>query len=192
MTATISKDDRWFEDYRPGNVYDLGPITVSEAEIIAFATKYDPQPFHVDPNIGLASPLGGLVASGWHTCALMMRMMVDGLISIPASLGSPGMDEIRWLKPVNPGDVLRGRAEITSARRSQSKPDRGIVKMTIAVSNQHGETVLTSAGSGLYKVKPVSHSSQEGNPGSRCAREPRVMAPWRPRNYFGNRTPSMT
>jgi acyl dehydratase len=149
-----NKDDRWFEDYAVGNVYELGPVIVEEAEILDFGRRYDPQPFHTDPNIGAASPYGGLIVSGWHTCALMMRMLVEGLISRKSGLGSPGMEQIRWLKPVRPGDALRCRVEVTSARRSQSRPDRGIIAMDIAVTNQTGETVMTAKGWGIYRVRP--------------------------------------
>src|SRR5258706_9172215 len=133
MPFPNNKDDRWFEDYAAGDVYELGPIVMEEAEIVDFGRRYDPQPFHTDPVIGAASPFGGLTASGWHICAVMTRMLVDGLISRPASLGSPGMDQIRWVKPVRPGDALRCRLEITSARLSQSRPDRGIISMDITV-----------------------------------------------------------
>ncbi len=154
MAELKDKDDRWFEDYAVGTVYDLGPAVMEEAEILEFARRYDPQPFHTDPNIGAASPFGGLTASGWHTCAVMMRMLVDGLISRPASLGSPGMEQIRWLKPVRPGDTLRCRVEITAARLSKTRPDRGIITMGLTLINQNDEAVMTAAGAGMYRVRP--------------------------------------
>jgi len=155
MKVSKAKDDCWFEDYAVGDVRELGPVDVTEAEILDFGRRYDPQPFHTDPNIGARSPYGGLIASGWHICAVMMRMLVDELISQPASLGSPGMDQIRWLKPVRPGDTLRCRVEITSARLSQSRPDCGIITMDIALRNQNGEVVTTCSGAGMYRARPA-------------------------------------
>jgi acyl dehydratase len=149
------KDERWFEDYAPGDVYEFGPVIIEEAEILDFGRRYDPQPFHTDPAIGIDSPFGGLTASGWHTCAIMTRMLVEGLVSRLASLGSPGMEQIRWVKPVRPGDALRCRLEITSSRRSQSRPDRGIISMAITMLNQNGDVVMTCSGAGLFRVRPM-------------------------------------
>ncbi len=165
--ALPDKDDRWFEDYAPGNVYELGPLIVEEADIVDFGRRYDPQPFHTDPAIGAASPYGGLIASGWHTCALMMRMLVDGLISRTSALGSPGVDQVRWLRPVRPGDALRCRVEVTSARRSQSRPDRGIITIETTVMNQAGETVMTCRGSGMYRARPGREGERSGDQAGR-------------------------
>ena len=154
MAIPENKDGLWFEDYAAGNVYEMGPAVVEEAEILDFARRYDPQPFHTDPSIGAASPYGGLIASGWHVCAVMMRMLVDGVISRNASLGSPGMDRIRWVKPVRPGDALRCQVEVTGSRRSKSRPDRGIISMDMTMLNQNGEVVMTCSGSGLYRLRP--------------------------------------
>lgn len=120
-------DDRYFEDYLPGAVYEYGYATVTEQEIIAFATRFDPQPIHIDPGFAAAGPFGGLIASGWHTAGIMMRLIADHFLSKVASLGSPGIDELRWPAPVRPGDSLRLRTTITQARRSRTKPDRGLV-----------------------------------------------------------------
>jgi acyl dehydratase len=155
MPLPQNKDERWFEDYRAGQVYEFGPAVMEEAEILDFGRRFDPQPFHTDPDIGAASPFGGLAASGWHVCAVMMRLLVDGLISRAASLGSPGIEQIRWVKPVRPGDALKCRLTITSARRSRSRPDRGIISMHVAVLNQNAEVVMTCSGAGLYKARPV-------------------------------------
>jgi acyl dehydratase len=160
MPILINKDDLWFEDYAAGDTYEFGPVVIEEAEILEFGRRFDPQPFHTDPAIGEASPFGGLAASGWHVCAVMMRLLVEGLISQTASLGSPGMEQIRWLKPVRPGDALRCKLKITSARRSQSRPDRGIISMDIAVLNQNAEVVMTCSGAGMYRTRPAQLGSK--------------------------------
>jgi acyl dehydratase len=140
----------YFEDLTPGRVFDLGSIEVTEDEIIEFATRFDPQPFHVDPQAGAASHFGGLVASGWHTCALFMRLLVDGIVSQTTSMGSPGMDEVRWAAPVRPGDTLTGTFTIAEALASTSKPDRGIIRSVCEMRNQDGTVVLTMRGMGMY------------------------------------------
>jgi acyl dehydratase len=133
---------RYFEDYVPGTAVDCGSFSLSEAEIIAFAKEYDPQPFHVDPVGAKDGPFGGLIASGWQTTSLMMRQLVDYYVSPESSLGAAGVDEIRWPKPVRPGDSLRVRATVLEARRSASKPDRGIVKSLAELTNQDGDLVM--------------------------------------------------
>jgi acyl dehydratase len=133
---------RYFEDYVPGLTVDCGGFSVSEAEIIAFAKEYDPQPFHVDPVGAKDGPFGGLIASGWQTTSLMMRQLVDYYVSPESSLGAAGVDEIRWPKPVRPGDSLRVRATVLEARRSASKPDRGVVKSLAELTNQDGDLVM--------------------------------------------------
>lgn len=142
-TFTTPIEKRYFEDYVPGSVHEFGPIKVEEAEIIEFARRYDPQPFHIDPEAAKDSIYGGLIASGWHTAGLMMRLLVDHYLSHVASLGSPGVDELRWLKPVRPGDELSVRVTVLETRRSRSKPDRGIVRSFVEVLNQKGEVVMT-------------------------------------------------
>jgi acyl dehydratase len=145
---------RYFEDYPPGTSRDCGSISLSEAEIISFATQFDPQPFHVDPAAAARGPFGGLIASGWHTAALVMRQLVDHYLSAEASLGSPGLDEIRWPEPVRPGDTLRVRATPVEARRSASKPDRGILKTVIEAVNQDGRTVMRATATNFLRVRP--------------------------------------
>ncbi|MBI4962207.1 MAG: MaoC family dehydratase [Desulfomonile tiedjei] len=135
--------DRYFEDYAPGSVHELGGITIEEAEILSFGRRFDPQPFHTDPEAAKRSSFGGLIASGWHTASLMMRLFVEYYLSQVASLGSPGVDELRWLKPVYPGDRLSARVTVTEATRSRSKPDRGIVRSYIEVLNQRNDIVMT-------------------------------------------------
>jgi len=132
----------YYEDFQPGDTIALGSVVVSEAEIVEFARRYDPQVFHLDPERAKDSIYGGLIASGWHTAALCMRLLVDGVFGDAAGMGSPGVDELRWLKPVRPGDALSGRLLVLERIPSRSKPDRGIVKFRAELDNQHGETVL--------------------------------------------------
>ena len=146
---------KYWEDFHAGEVLELGSREVSREEIIDFARRYDPQPFHVDEEAARRSEFGGLIASGWHTCGLLMRMMVDRVLTGGASLGSPGVEEIRWLKPVRPGDVLRARATVTETRASASKPDRGIIRLKWEAFNQHDELVLTMATVALYGRRPA-------------------------------------
>jgi len=136
-------DDRYFEDYVPGSVYEFGSILMEEKEMIDFATRYDPQAFHTDPDAARKSVFGGLIASGWHTGAVSMRLIVDHYLSRVASLGSLGIDEMRWLKPVRPRDELSIRVTVLQVRLSQSKPDRGIVRSLVEVMNQDREVVMS-------------------------------------------------
>jgi len=148
-------EDRYFEDYVPGAVHEFGSIAVEEDEMIEFARRFDPQPFHTDPVAARESIFGGLIASGWYTAGLMMRLYVDQYLSHVASLSSPGVDELRWLKPVRPGDALSIRITITETKRSRSKPDRGIVHSYIEVLNQNGETVMSVKGVNLLGCRDV-------------------------------------
>jgi acyl dehydratase len=136
-------EDRYFEDYLPGAVFEYGDIPVSEAEIIEFARRYDPQDMHVDPEAAARGRFGGLVASGWHTAAMIMRLVVDNFLPKAASLASPGIDELRWLKPVRPGDALRIRVTVLEATPSRSRSDRGMVRSLVEVLNQDGEVVMS-------------------------------------------------
>lgn len=142
-TFTTQIDDRYLEDYTPGGVYQFGPIAVEESEIIAFGKRFDPQPFHTDPEAAKESSFGGLIASGWHSASLMMRLFVDHYLTRCASLGSPGVDELRWLKPVRPGDELLLRVTVAEVTPSRSKPDRGLLRSYIEVLNQHDQVVMT-------------------------------------------------
>ena len=134
--------DRWFEDYVPGAVHDLGSVVVDEQEVVAFARQFDPQPFHLDQERAKKSAFGGLVASGWHTACMVMRLMVDHYLSEVSSEGSPGIDELRWLRPVRPGDQLLVKITILDARRSRSRPERGVVRSQIKTLNQDGQVVM--------------------------------------------------
>ena len=136
-------DKRYFEDYVPGSVFEYGTVTVNQADVIEFAQRCDPQPFHIDPAAAARGPFGGLIASGWHTASLVMRLVVDHYLSSVAGLGSPGVEELRWTRPVRPGDSLRVRVSVLDARRSRSKPDRGIVRSHIEVLNQAGDVVMS-------------------------------------------------
>jgi acyl dehydratase len=142
----VPPDQRYFEDYTPGQVYELGTVTVSEAEIIDFARQFDPQYFHIDPEKAKSSRFGGIIASGWHTIGVTMRLYVDHFLSHVASLASPGIDEIRWPNPVRPGDILKVRVSVLEARPSGSKPDRGVVRAKIEAINQRNEQVLSMIG----------------------------------------------
>ena len=139
-----------FEDFNVGETDVLGSHTVTEAEIVAFAKKYDPQPFHTDPEAARATIFGGLIASGWHTCAIMMRLSVEAARrKDAAATGSPGVDSCRWLKPVRPGDTLTARTEVLETWPSRSKPI-GFVRSRVEMLNQHGEVVLALVGIAMY------------------------------------------
>ncbi|MBO0690118.1 MAG: MaoC family dehydratase [Candidatus Dormibacteraeota bacterium] len=160
MTEAIGADfavplaDRYLEDYVPGSVYEYGDLTVTEAEILEFGERFDPQPMHTDPVAAVAGAFGGLVASGWHTTALMMRLYADHYLSHVASLGSPGVEELSWPAPVRPGDRLRLRVEIEDVRPSRTRPDRGVVRTRAWLRNQRGETVLSLTALNLVRRRP--------------------------------------
>ncbi|MET0982840.1 MAG: MaoC family dehydratase [Telluria sp.] len=145
----------YFEDFEPGQEIDLGQRTVTEEEIIAFATQFDPQPFHIDREAAAGSIYGGVIASGWHTCAMMMRMVVDGIPCAESSMGSPGLDGIRWLQPVRAGDTLSVRYLTKQVKASNSKPDRGVVWSTWVATNGRGETVCTIDGMAMFRRRPA-------------------------------------
>jgi acyl dehydratase len=139
----VPVENRYFEDYVAGSVYEFGSIAVEEAEMIAFAERFDPQILHADPEAAKNTVFGGLIASGWYTAGLMMRLYVDHYLSWVASLSSPGVDELRWIMPVRPGDELWLRVTVLETRRSRSKPDRGIVHSFVEVMNQNREVVMS-------------------------------------------------
>ena len=141
---------RYWEDFRIGDVVEVGPVTVTGDEIIEFATRFDPQPFHIDPDAAEQTPFGGLIASGWHTTALFMGMFVRAVLLDTASLGSPGVDEIRWTAPVRPGDTLSGRSTVTDVQPSAKDPRRGTVFTTNEVFNQDGVLVLRLKARGFF------------------------------------------
>lgn len=145
----------YFEDFQAGMKIQVGTRVVEEDEIIDFATKFDPQPFHIDPQAAAESFYGGIIASGWHTCGMIMRLMVDNMLKDSSSMGSPGLDEIRWLKPVRAGDTLNVSSTILEVRPSTSKPDRGVVVTQWEAHNQRGELVTTIKGLGMFGRRPV-------------------------------------
>ena len=144
----------YWEDFLPGEVDEIGRHTFAEDEIVEFARQFDPQPFHTDPEAAKRLFFGGLIASGWHTCAIGMRLMVQHYIGRSASAGSPGVENIRWLAPVRPGDTITYRRVILEARPSGSKPDLGLVRSRSEALNQRGEMVMTMEGWGLFRRRP--------------------------------------
>jgi acyl dehydratase len=147
-------NERYFEDYPVGESFDYGPVSVSEADILRFAREFDPQRKHADPEAARRGPFGSLIASGWHTVAVVMRVLVDNYFSAVADIASPGVDELRWPCPVRPGDTLRVRVTVIDARISKSKPDRGIVTSLIKAVNQDGSLVLSLKGISLVLRRP--------------------------------------
>ena len=151
---------KYWEDITVGHTATLGSHTVTEEEILAFAKKYDPQPFHIDPEAAERSIFGGLIASGWHSCAIMMRLSVDHMKKEQlAGVGSPGIDSCRFVKPVRPGDTLTVRTVITESWPSKSKPI-GFIRRRADMVNQHGEVVLTVIGVGMFKRREASGTGQ--------------------------------
>ena len=146
----------YFEDFAAGQVREFGSYHVTAEEIVTFATRYDPQPFHVDEAAAAKSIYGGLIGSGWMTCAIAMRMVCDDYIIDAASMGSPGVDLLRWKLPVRPGDVLHMRLTVLEVKPSQSKPDRGIVRSHWEVLDQRNEVVMTSEGIGMFRRRPAA------------------------------------
>lgn len=143
----------FLEDLEAGQVYQLGSQSLSEDEIIAFAERYDPQPFHIDPDAAAETIYEGVIASGWQTACLFMRLFVDGLLNRSAAMGSPGLDELRWLKPVRPGDRLEARVEVLEIRPSRSKPDRGLARLRCVVAGGSGDEVLTFVANVLFQKR---------------------------------------
>ncbi len=143
MAFSTPIDDRYFEDYVEGDVHRFGSIAVEADEVVAFAKRFDPQTLHTDPEAARLTPFAGLIASGWHTAGLTMRLYVEHYLTHVASLASPGLDELRWLRPVRPGDTLSVRVTVLKAAPSKSKPDRGAVTSLVEVFNQADEAVMT-------------------------------------------------
>lgn len=141
MLSTLSK--LHFEDFTPGRTIEHGPRPVTREEIVAFAAQYDPQPMHLDEEAGRNSMLGGLGASGWHSCGIMMRMICDGFMLNSASMGAGGVEDVKWLRPIRPGDQLTLRATVLDVRISRSRSDMGIVRFLFEMFNGHGERVMT-------------------------------------------------
>jgi len=147
---------KYFEDFEEGSFREFGEYHVTEEEIIEFASKYDPQPFHLSEEAGKAMIFGGLCASGWHTCAMAMRMLVDNMPEDSGSLGAAGIDELRWVKPVFPGDTLRMRSTVVSKKESRSRPELGIMVMKNEVFNQKDELVLSFCPTVMHRRRPAA------------------------------------
>ena len=150
--------DRYFEDYPLGAVFEFGSATITEQSIIDFARQYDPQAMHVDPTWAAQGPFGEVIASGWQTVAVMMRLFVDHYLP-KGGLAAPGIDELRWPRPVRPGDTLRVRVTVLEARQSRSRPDRGLVRCLVEVLNQNDEIVLTMKPMNMVRCRPESLAS---------------------------------
>jgi acyl dehydratase len=147
---------RAYDDFAVGDVFDFGPKHVTRAEIIAFAAEFDPQPFHLDEQAPATALLGGLIASGWHVCAIFMRMLCDGLLLDSLCLGSPGVETLKWQRPVRPGDTVSGRSTVLDMRPSVSRPTRGLVRFRHEVMNQAGETVMWMENSVFFERRAKS------------------------------------
>jgi acyl dehydratase len=147
---------RYFEDFTAGESIELGSRTITEDEIIAFARQYDPQPFHLDREAAKQSIFGGLVASGWHTAGLFMRMLVDSVISRSHGMGSPGLEQLSWPAPLRPGDTMTGRISVLETRSSRSRPEMGIVRWHGEAFNQRGELVMTLIAINFFSRRPGS------------------------------------
>ena len=157
MTADASQpnDTLWYwEDFREGEVREFGAQHVTREDIVRFAAEFDPQPFHLDEAAGKKTFFGGLVASGWHTAAMAMRIMCDGYLLRSASLGSPGLDSLKWLLPVRPGDTLSIRLVVLETRAMESKPGIGLVKIRHEVLNQDRQVVMLMEGYGMFRRRP--------------------------------------
>jgi acyl dehydratase len=153
-----------FEDFKPGHFGTFGPHHVSREDIIAFASEFDPQPMHLDEEAGKASILGGLAASGWHTASLFMRMMYDGWLADSSSEGSPGIEFMKWKKPVIAGDTLSGQSTVVEARPLRSRPGIGLVKFLHEVTNQNGDVVMRGENPIMFRVRPVENATMAGDP----------------------------
>jgi acyl dehydratase len=154
ILARVPAAELYFEDFAPGQTFDLGEREVTAEAIVAFAREWDPQPFHVDERAAAAGPFGGLAASGWHTAAMFMRLFVDGIMNKSASMGSPGVESMRWTAPVRPGDVLTGRVRVVESYPSERRADRGTVITESEVLNQDGTVVMTMRARGHFRRRP--------------------------------------
>lgn len=141
---------RYWENFTVGETTDVGTVDVTREEIVEFAQRYDPQPFHVDEAAAEDGPYGGLIASGWHTGAMWMRLYVDAMLGSAASMGSPGLEELRWLAPVRPGDTLHARLTVLEATQSERRPDRGTIRSRGEMVNQDGVTVMSMVSRGHF------------------------------------------
>lgn len=148
--------ERWFHDYVPGTTAEHGPLRVSADDVVDFGRRFDPQPFHVDAEAAAAGPFGGLIASGWHTCAIAMRLVADKALHGSESFASPGIEYIRWPHPVRPGDQLMLTATVQEVRRSASKPGLGILRWRWELANQDGAAVLDLVATSLFELEETA------------------------------------
>lgn len=153
--------DRYLEDYVEGCVHEFGPVSVDETAIVQFGNQFDPQVFHTDPDRAKETVFGGLIASGWHSCSLFMRLFVAHYLPGPASLGSPGVDELRWLKPVRPGDELTLRITVHKVTPSRSKPDRGVLYSFCEMLNQDRDVVTTMMALNLIRYRDRQYRDRQ-------------------------------
>ena len=144
----------YLDDLAPGQVHELGSHVISRDEIVEFARRYDPQPFHLDDAAGRTTIYGGLIASGWQTVCLFMRLFADGLLNRAAAMGAHGVDGLRWPTPVRPGDTLHARLEVLEVRPSRTRPDRGVARLRSVMTNQAGEEVLDFVGNVIFGRRP--------------------------------------
>lgn len=156
----------YWEDFHVGDETTYGEHTVTQDEIIEFGLEFDPQPFHVDPEAAAKSPYGGLIASGWQTAALFMRMLVDNVLSQSASAGSPGVESLRWKRPVHAGDTLHACTVVLDARVSKNRPELGLVRNRFEVFNQRDELVLEMVSFGMFRRKPGAPSKEKSPEGA--------------------------
>ncbi len=150
-----AKKPRYWDDYEVGARFELGSTSFTEEEIVSFARQFDPQSFHVDADVARQSMFGGLIASGWHVASKLMRLFVDNYVDQRTTLGSPGLDELRWLKPVRPGDTLTAWVECTARVPSKSRPEMGVIHERWQATNQMGELVMTVKGINMVRRRPV-------------------------------------
>jgi acyl dehydratase len=160
-SAMPKPDALYFEDFHVGRRFATRGVTLSEAEIVDFALKYDPQPFHIDKVAAAKSPYGGLIASGFQTLSAAFRMVIQQNVFTECSMGSPGMDELRWHKPVYPGDTLHAEFEVVHAEPSKSRPDRGRVRMAYAVKTQRGDAVMTFTATQIFRTRAAAEAEAE-------------------------------
>jgi acyl dehydratase len=152
-TPSLDPRDRWFEDFEPGEVFELGSVVMDEAEMIEFATRFDPQLFHIDPVAAGAGPYGGLIASGWHTGSLMMRLLADEFLGA-SSVGAAGIEELKWSAPVHPGERLQLRVTVLDKRDSGSMPNRGFMRIRNEMVNNEGKTAMSTIPTLMLERRP--------------------------------------
>jgi acyl dehydratase len=154
----------YWEDFTPGSVETYGPRAVTREEIIAFAAEFDPQPMHLDEEAARATLLGGLAASGWHSCAILMRMICDGFMLDSSSMGSGGVDQVRWMRPLRPGDRVTVRRTVVETRASKSRPTMGTARFNFELNNQAGETIMTMACAIMFGRRDADAGTAPGSP----------------------------